>query len=228
MHVITVTSYKGGVGKSTTALHLANYFSKKAKTLLVDGDPNRSSLRWFEKNHNFLESIKLRKDLNEAAKIRAIGKMKFHFAVAGEKQATRLVPKYEVIIIDTPARPASDDMKELSEGCDLLILPTSPDVVSLEPMIDTANDLRSMNSAINFKALITMAPPHPNEDAKAMQLSLIDQGIPVFSSFIRRTVGFTDAAFYGVAVDNVKDSKKRLAGFDYQNVAKEIEEGLDA
>jgi len=32
-----------------------------------------------------------------------------------------------VPIIDTPARPDSDDMKELAEGGDLLILPTKPD-----------------------------------------------------------------------------------------------------
>lgn len=224
MFVLTVTSYKGGVAKTTTALHLANIFSKSYPTLLVDGDPNRSSMRWAEKNTAFIESIFERPKLSDSQKEKAKDKFEFKFTVVGEKQATRQIPKFEVIIIDTPARPDSDDMKELSEGCDLLILPTSPDVVSLEPMIDTANDLNNMNQDVNYKALITMAPPHPNEDAKAMQQSLVGQGIPVFESFIRRTVGFTDAAFYGVSVDNVKDSKKKLAGQDYQNVAKEIEE----
>jgi len=40
------------------------------------------------------------------------------------------------VVIDTPARPESDDLKELSKGCDLLILPTKPDIVSLEPMLE--------------------------------------------------------------------------------------------
>ena len=43
--IITVAGFKGGVGKTTTAIHLACYFAQQSeKTLLVDGDPNRSSL----------------------------------------------------------------------------------------------------------------------------------------------------------------------------------------
>ena len=42
-----------------------------------------------------------------------------------------------------PARPKSDDLQELADGCDLLILPTIPDVVSLQPMLATAGDLPS-------------------------------------------------------------------------------------
>ena len=41
--IITVTSYKGGVGKTTTAIHLATYLQSLAPTLLVDGDGIRSA-----------------------------------------------------------------------------------------------------------------------------------------------------------------------------------------
>ena len=49
MKIITITGYKGGVGKSTVAVHLAAFFSKKGKTVLVDGDPNRTSVAWAER-----------------------------------------------------------------------------------------------------------------------------------------------------------------------------------
>ena len=44
--LITVAGFKGGVGKTTSAVHLACYLAKKGSTLLVDGDPNRSATGW--------------------------------------------------------------------------------------------------------------------------------------------------------------------------------------
>ena len=44
--IVTIASFKGGVGKTTTALHLAAYLQTKAPALLVDGDLNRSALDW--------------------------------------------------------------------------------------------------------------------------------------------------------------------------------------
>ncbi len=46
MKLITVTGYKGGCGKSTTAIHLAAYFSDRGKTLLIDSDQNRTAVAW--------------------------------------------------------------------------------------------------------------------------------------------------------------------------------------
>jgi len=43
---VTVASYKGGAGKTTTAVHLAAYLQRHAPTLMIDGDPNRSATRW--------------------------------------------------------------------------------------------------------------------------------------------------------------------------------------
>ena len=50
MTIITVTGYKGGIGKSTTAFHLAAYFSDLGKTVLIDGDPNRTAIKWAGRN----------------------------------------------------------------------------------------------------------------------------------------------------------------------------------
>lgn len=195
MKILTVTGYKGGVGKSTTAFHLAAYFSEIGKTVLVDGDPNRTAIKWSERSGKELA-----------------------FEVADERQAMRLVQQKDFIIIDTPARPDSEDLTELAKGCDLLILPTSPDVVSLEPMIQTAQAL----GTANYRALITLVPPHPSREGELMKGELREGGIPVFETMVRRTVGFTKAALAGVAVRDLDDSRNRAAWTDYQALGKEI------
>jgi chromosome partitioning protein len=199
MKIITVTGYKGGIGKSTTAFHLASYFSDLGKTVLIDGDPNRTAIKWAGRNE-----------------------VPLPFTVADERQAMKIIPGMEYVIIDTPARPNSDDLKELAKGCDLLILPTSPDVVSLEPMLETARDV----GEAKFRALITIVPPHPSREGELMRDDLNEGGIPVFKTMIRRTVGFAKAAMAGRPIRDVEDSRAKAAWGDYKSLGDEIQELL--
>lgn len=197
MKIVTVTGYKGGVAKSTTSLHIATYFSDQGKTILVDSDPNRTALAWAHRG-------------------------KLPFTVADERQAMKMISGNDFVVIDTPARPDSSDLKELAKGCDLLILPTIPDVVSLEPMLKTASDL----GEANYRALLAIVPPAPSKEGIAMRQELMDNGIPVFKSMIRRSVGFQKAAFEGVPIRDVSDTRSRTAWLDYQALGKEIMEVL--
>jgi chromosome partitioning protein len=201
MKIITITGYKGGVAKSTTAVHLATYFSEKGKTVLLDGDPNRTSIAWAER-----------------------GDRKMPFIAVDQRQAVKFVAGSDYIIIDTPARPDSDDLKELAKGCDLMVLPTAPDVLSLQPMLEIARDLGAAKAT--FRALVAIVPPHPSTEGKQMRDELELGGVPVFKSTIRRTVGFPKAALAGVPIRDLDDARLRVAWADYQNLGKEIEELL--
>jgi chromosome partitioning protein len=200
MKIITVTGYKGGIGKSTTAIHLATFFSERGKTVLVDGDQNRTALKWA--------------DRGDGAGL--------PFTVADQRQAMKVVSGSDFIVIDTPARPDSDDLKELAKGCELLILPTSPDIVSLEPMLQTASEL----AGANYRALITVVPPYPSREGELMQSDLQEGGVPVFATMIRRTVGFAKAALAGKPIRDLDDARARAAWADYQALGNEIMELL--
>lgn len=198
MNIFTVTGFKGGIGKSTTAIHLATFFSERGPTILVDGDLNRTALSWAERGVTAGKALP--------------------FSVVDQRGAMRVVNQAQFVIIDTPARPDSDDLKELAKGCDLLILPTTPDIVSLEPMLQTAQSLQNAQ----FRALLTVVPPKPSREGELMQTDLREGGVPVFETMIRRTVGFAKAALQGRPIRDLDDARAASAWSDYRALGEEI------
>lgn len=196
--ILTVASFKGGVGKTTSAIHLAAYFARQAPTVLIDGDPNRSSTSWAARGQP-------------------------GFAVVPESQIAIYARKAEHLIIDTKARPDPADLQALASGCDLLILPCTPDPFSLDALLLTIEALRTLGSE-RYRILLTIVPPRPMPDGDNARQTLINAGLPLFEREIRRTVAFQRAALEGGTVDCVRNSDSAgLAWRDYEAVAEEVE-----
>lgn len=197
MKIITVTGFKGGVGKSTAAIHLAAFFSEQGRALLVDSDPNHTAVAWAKQG-------------------------KLPFEVVTTNQVARSVQNRDWVIFDTPARPNGDDLSELISGCDLLILPTTPDIVSIRPMIAT---IQALGEA-TYRTLVSIVPPRPMKDGELAQRELRELGFPVFDTMIRRSVVFTKAAAAGVVVRDLNDPRAELAWEDYRALGREVMETL--
>jgi chromosome partitioning protein len=109
----------------------------------------------------------------------------------------------------------------LAEGCDLLILPTTPDGLSLDALMLTVSALRNIG-ATNYAVLLTIVPPRPNRDGEDAMKALTSAELPVFPSVIRRFVAYQRAAVLGVPVYETEDRNANEAWQDYITVGKEI------
>src|SRR3954447_8103433 len=87
---IALTSFKGGVGKSTLAVNLAGALALNAATTLVDEDPLQSCYRWAQQNGRLPIPVLLPQEA---------------------KDAELSVSKY--LLVDTEGRPKLADLSDL-------------------------------------------------------------------------------------------------------------------
>lgn len=193
--IITVSSFKGGVGKTVTAIHLAAFFQKQGSTLLIDGDLNRCVIDWAERGDPPFKVV--------------------------DQESADIIGDFEHVIIDTPARPSDRDLMDLAESSDLIVIPSAPDPFSLIAQVKTTNLLAQLPED-RYKVLLTICPPPPSKEGDTARQALVNSGLPVFKRYIRRFAAYSKASLQGIPVYAVKDSKARIAWSDYDAVGREI------
>lgn len=193
--IVSILSYKGGTGKSTTALHLAGCLAKRGETLLIDGDLNRSALEWAERGPGL------------------------PFKVIDKEETAKYAGKFEYVVVDTAARPELRQLKAIAGSCDRLIVTTSPDAVSLAALRPAIVDLKGLGA--EFSILITMAAPVGYAGQFARQ-ALEAEKLPVLKTMIRRYTAYQKAAMAGCLVCDVSDDYAAEAWGDYLNLTKEV------
>jgi chromosome partitioning protein len=104
--------------------------------LLIDGDPNRSATGWAKRGQ-------------------------LPFRVIDECQAARFARDYQHVVIDTEARPEEEDLKSLADGCDLLVIPSCPDALSLDALMQTTAAMEKIGG--RFRVLLTIIPPYSTQ-----------------------------------------------------------------
>lgn len=186
MTIIAFISQKGGVGKSTLARAVAVEVGKqKFKVLLADCDPQQAT------SYNWLQVRK---------------KSKFEVKIFPTIQkALRETPKYDLTIIDGPAR-TSHATLEIAQKADLIIQPTGASRDDLVPAVKEFNALKKAGIKPK-KLLFALTRLSTPKEAKVIKDYLADTGYKFSEAYLYEKTSYKQVQNEGGSIGEVKYKK---------------------
>ena len=207
MMFITVFGQKGGVAKTCSSVHIAASWSRRQKrVILVDADRNRSATAYGARGLLPCPVVPI-----EAA-----------------AKATRAA---EIVVTDGQASSNEEEMKNLVEGADFILLPTTTQSRSIELTVEMSQMLKQYR--IPYAALLVKVDAR--KESSADQAAELLQGfdITVLKARIPLLSAFEQAETEGVTVDHATDKRgransRRMTGWlAYCDASEEIEDLLN-
>lgn len=199
--IIVIASAKGGSGKSTTAMHLAEYLSRRRslkRVVLLDADPdNRSASKWYGRGDGW----------------------GFKLVSPGED----VEGEFDALVIDAGAAPDDDELGALLEGADLLIIPTAPTGLDVESAVEVASRFEDDGS---IKLLVGLAQPGRSKQGADAVAALEEFGLPVCPQVIHRRTAIASVATNGETVATAKGKPAAQAWKEYQAAFKWLLQGV--
>jgi chromosome partitioning protein len=197
--VISLTSFKGGVGKSTLAVNLAGALALNAPSLLIDEDPLRSCHQWASQNGRLPMPVLL-----------------------PEEVEGRTLSASRYLLVDTEGRPKLEDLSELISSSAWTLIPCGTSGLEIDGTLRLIEALRSADTQLEkVKVVVTKAPPVGTVGQQARD-ALREAEIPVANSVVRSYVAHQKAAELGVLVKDVPDPRAAQAWADVLELAMEV------
>ncbi len=183
--IVALLNQKGGVGKTTIALHLAGeWASRDQRVMLIDADPQGSSLDWSE--------ARAREGLPRRFAVIGLARDTLH------REAPELARGADHVVIDGPPRVAG-----------LILIPVQPspfDGWASAEMLALLREARLFRPSLVARFVLNRCGARTviaRETAKA----LAEHDPPVLASAIGQRVGFADAAQSGRLISELEGQR---------------------
>lgn len=183
--VTAVINQKGGAGKTTLAMNLAAGLARRGETVVIDLDPQGSSLQWASQG-----------SAPFPATVKQIG---------GKWDARSLHQNYRAyqhLVLDCPPSVESHASQQALRACDVALIPVLPSPVDIWASLRLPQEIeeaRRVNPGLRAFLVLNQLEPKSALSA-AMHEALAEFGVPVLTAVVRRRAAYRSAALEGVSV----------------------------
>jgi chromosome partitioning protein len=198
--IVMLGSQKGGVGKTTIAVHLACTWARRHRVLLVDADPQQAAVAWLT-DPAPLEVMPYLAETGLAAFLEA------------------QVPHHDVVLVDTPPGLGAP-LRESVRVANLLLVPLQPspvDVRAVRLTLELAQVLRGARLDIR---LVLSRVVTGSILGRTVREALEPYGVPVARTAITQRLVVQMAAAMGRPVSTY--APESLAADEFHQLAREL------